>query len=247
MIESSVLSPKPCLVIGLAGTIAAGKSTVGQILVEAGASHCDGDKLVHKLYDPGTPGFDRVVAAFGKDVIGADGYIDRKALGAKVFGKPAEMNRLTTAMGSITEAIKGVIDGWRAELPAEGVGVMEAVNLMEPGYARWCDQVWLIGVDDAVAKERLIETRGMSPEEADQRIGAMIPLERRAPGADWVYKNNGSIEELREAVLAELARIRAAHSAGKLPESNFEPWWQAFVTENRENLKKTGVVLADEV
>ena len=83
---SNQVSP---LVIGLAGTIAAGKSTVGQILVERGAHHCDADKLVHKLYDPGTPGFDRVVEAFGPDVVGADGYVDRKVLGARVFGKPA--------------------------------------------------------------------------------------------------------------------------------------------------------------
>ena len=85
------------LVIGLAGTIAAGKSTVGQLLVERGAHHCDADKLVHRLYDPGTPGFDRVVEAFGTEVVGADGYVDRKILGAKVFGKPEEMNKLTRA------------------------------------------------------------------------------------------------------------------------------------------------------
>ncbi|MBE7520079.1 MAG: dephospho-CoA kinase [Thermoflexaceae bacterium] len=84
-----------CLVIGLTGTIAAGKSTVAALLEECGAIHCDADRLVHRLYDPGTPGFDRVVAEFGEDVVGADGYIDRKALGAKVFGKPAEMAKLT--------------------------------------------------------------------------------------------------------------------------------------------------------
>jgi len=247
MTESSVQSPKSCLVIGLAGTIAAGKSTVGQILVEAGAKHCDGDKLVHRLYDPGTPGFDRVVAAFGKDVIGPDGYIDRKVLGAKVFGKPEEMNKLTAAIGSIAEAIKGVIDEWRNELPPDGLAVMEAVNLMEPGYARWCDQVWLIGVDDEIAKQRLIETRGMSPEEADQRLKSMIPLEKRAPGADWVYKNNGTMDELRAAVLGELERVRALHREGRLPDSKFDSWWLPFIAQNRERIKQSGVLLADEL
>src|SRR5215211_4843937 len=105
--HSAPSTPTGPLVIGLAGTIAAGKSTVGQLLLERGAHHCDADKLVHRLYDPGTPGFDRVVEAFGQEVVGADGYVDRKVLGAKVFGKPDEMNKLTRAMGSITEAIKG--------------------------------------------------------------------------------------------------------------------------------------------
>lgn len=234
------------LVIGLAGTIAAGKSTVGQLLVERGAHHCDADKLVHKLYDPGTPGFDRVVEAFGRDVVGADGYVDRKVLGAKVFGKPEEMNKLTRAMGSITELIKGEIDRWREELGADQICVMEAVNLMEPGYARWCDQTWLIGVDNDIARKRLKETRGMSEEEANQRLASMIPLEIRAPGADWVYRNNGTLDDLRTAVNAELDRLLAVRAAGGKVESKFPAWWADFVAKNRERLARAGATLADE-
>ncbi len=231
------------LVFGLAGTIAAGKSTVGQLLVERGAHHCDADKLVHRLYDPGTPGFDRVVEAFGRDVVGTDGYVDRKILGSKVFGKPAEMNKLTKAMGSITEAIKGEIDRWRAELGSDQICVMEAVNLMEPGYARWCDQTWLIGVDNDIARTRLIETRGMSEEEANQRLASMVPLEIRAPGADWVYKNNGTLDDLRTAVNAELDRVLEVRRAGDSLESKFPAWWAEFLEKNKERLAKTGVTI----
>lgn len=234
------------LVIGLAGTIAAGKSTVGQTLVARGARHCDADKLVHRLYDPGTPGFDRVVAAFGAEVVGPDGFVDRKILGAKVFGKPEEMNKLTTAMGSITEAIHAEIDRWRTELEPDDVAVMEAVNLMEPGYARWCDQTWLIGVDDDVAIVRLKETRAMSEAEAKQRLASMRPFEQRAPGADWSYKNNGSMGELEAAVDAELSRIHALHRAGELPPSVFLPWWKELLEKNKENLKKAGVTIPEE-
>lgn len=235
------------LIIGLAGTIASGKSTVGELLVERGAVHCDGDKLVHRLYDPGTPGYDRVVAAFGPDVVGADGEIDRKKLGEKVFGKREEMNKLTTAMGSITEAFKRLIDGWRRDLGEHDVAVIEAVNLMEPGFARWCDQVWLIGVDDSIARQRLMATRGMSEEEANQRLQSMIPFERRAPGADWIYKNDGTMEDLEEAVDEEFRRITELHQEGRLPHPRFEPWWQEFLKDNRGRLKAAGVQLADEV
>ena len=235
------------LIIGLAGTIAAGKSTVGQILVERGAVHCDGDKLVHTLYDPGTPGFDRVVAAFGEEIVGADGKVDRKLLGARVFGKPDEMNKLTGAIGSIGEAIHGVIARWRSELGPGDVGVMEAVNLMEPGYASWCDQVWLIAVDDDTARTRLIETRGMTVEEADQRLKAMVPVSFRAPGCEWVHYNVGSRDELVASVEAELARVGAAHAGGSLPASVFGPWWAAFIAERRDQLKKAGISLADEI
>ena len=247
MTHSDTSKAKSCLVIGLAGTIAAGKSTVGQLLVARGAVHCDGDKLVHRLYDPGTPGFDRVVAAFGEDVVGEDGYVDRKRLGAKVFGKPEEMNKLTTAMGSITQAFKDQIAGWREELPSDAVAVIEAVNLMEPGYARWCDVTWLIGVDDEIAVERLLTTRGMSEEEARQRLKSMVPFERRAPGADWTYKNNGSAEELEAAVEAEFQRVYAEHQAGTLAPSVFTPWWDELVKERREQMKASGQEMADEV
>lgn len=231
------------LVIGLAGTIAAGKSTVGQLLVERGAHHCDADKLVHRLYDPGTPGFDRVVEAFGPEVVGPDGYVDRKVLGARVFGKPEEMNKLTRAMGSITEAIKGEIDKWRETLGEDEICVMEAVNLMEPGYARWCNQTWLIGVDDDIARQRLIDTRGMSEAEANQRLASMVPLQVRAPGADWVYKNNGTLDDLRAAVNAELDRILAIRQSGSPLTSVFPAWWADFLEKNKERLAKTGVTI----
>ncbi|MCZ2108642.1 MAG: dephospho-CoA kinase [Dehalococcoidia bacterium] len=231
------------LVIGLAGTIAAGKSTVGDMLEARGAVHCDADKLVHRLYDPGTPGFDRVVEAFGRDIVGEDGFIDRKILGAKVFGKPLEMARLTKAIGSITDAVHAEIDKWRETLGPDDIAVMEAVNLMEAGYARWCDQMWLVGVDDAVAVKRLLETRGMSEEEANQRLRSMRPFEQRAPGADWTYMNNGTREELEAAANVELDRIVALKKAGKLKRSVFGPWWADHLEAGKEALIKSGVKL----
>ena len=234
------------LVIGLTGTIAAGKSTVATILVERGATHCDADKLVHRLYDPGTPGFDRVVEAFGRDVVGPDGYVDRKILGAKVFGKPEEMGKLTRAMGSITDAIHAEIDKWRANLGEHDVAVMEAVNLMEPGYARWCDQTWVIRVDDEVARQRMIKTRGMTIEEANQRLASMKPFEEREPGVDWHYANNGTTAELDAAVVAELQRIVALHKADSLPASKFEPWWEDFIAKNRPMARARGEAPAGE-
>jgi dephospho-CoA kinase len=211
------------------------------MLVERGAYHCDADKLVHRLYDPGTPGFERVVEAFGEEIVGPDGFIDRKVLGAKVFGKPMEMAKLTRAIGSITDAVKGEIERWRAELGPNDVAVMEAVNLMEAGYARWCDQMWLVGVSDDIARARLLETRGMSEAEANQRLASMRPFEQRAAGADWSYLNNGTVDDLRAAVNQEFERIFGLHQAGELAPSVFHPWWAAFLEQNKDAIKAAGV------
>ena len=82
-------------VIGLTGGIASGKSTAAQYMRQQGAHHIDADKLGHAAYEPGTQAFGEVVATFGEDVVDADGRIDRKALGAKVFGAGNRLQELT--------------------------------------------------------------------------------------------------------------------------------------------------------
>jgi histone H4 len=55
----------------------------------------DADLLGHRVYEPGSPGHARIAEVFGADVVAADGRIDRKALGTKVFGQPTELRKLT--------------------------------------------------------------------------------------------------------------------------------------------------------
>ena len=77
-------------VIGLTGGIGTGKSAAAQILAELGAEVIDADKVAHEMYAPGTPGWNAVVSAFGSDIVGPEGIIDRKKLGAIVFADPKE-------------------------------------------------------------------------------------------------------------------------------------------------------------
>ena len=212
------------LVIGVTGSIATGKSSVCQILVDLGAVHCNADTLVHRLYDPGTPGFDRVVAEFGQDVVAPDGTIDRRALGAKVFGNREAMGRLTRAMGDISGLIRRTIEEWRETLPEDATAVMEAVNLIEPGYAAWCDQTWLVVVEPETAIRRLIERNAFSEEEARQRLASQRDWRLRAPAADFVIHNDGTLDELKATVQSEFERIRALKRAGSLPPSAYHAW-----------------------
>jgi dephospho-CoA kinase len=212
------------LVIGVTGSIATGKSSVCQALVDLGAVHCNADTLVHTLYAPGTPGFDRVVAEFGTDVIAPDGTIDRKILGSKVFGDREAMGRLTRAMGDISGLIHQTIDGWRATLPDDASAVMEAVNLIEPGYSAWCDQTWLVAAEPETARPRLMARNGFSEEEANQRLSSQRDWRLRAPAADFVLHNDGTLEDMLRAVRAEFERIRALKIAGALPPSVYHAW-----------------------
>ncbi|MDA0770003.1 MAG: dephospho-CoA kinase [SAR202 cluster bacterium Casp-Chloro-G4] len=215
------------LIIGITGSIAAGKSIACEAITALGATHCDADRLVHRLYDPGKPAFDRIVAAFGNEVVGEDGFVDRKVLGSKVFGNPVEMSRLTTAIGDIAKAIKDVVDEWNVSLGAEDVALLEAVNLIEGGYGRWCNQVWLLACEDEVARARLMERNQMSEDDANQRLASQRKWQDREPAADLVLVNDSGIDEFRIKVEGEFTSARDLWLSGKLPPSRYYQWWES--------------------
>lgn len=214
------------LVIGITGSIATGKSSACEIMAGFGAIHSDADRVVHRMYDPGKPAFDRIVGIFGQEIVGDDGYIDRRLLGSKVFGEPEEMRKLTTAIGDIAEAVREVIDDWRQTLGQGDVALMEAVNLIEAGYGRWCDQVWLFASDDDTVRKRLEARNRYTPEEIDQRIASQRSWEDRALASDLVIFNQDSYEELESQVRAEFASARELWNIGQLPASKYHAWWK---------------------
>lgn len=214
------------LIIGVTGSIATGKSTACQLMVDQGAVHCDADRLVHRMYDPGTDAFDRIVAIFGDEIVGEDGYIDRRKLGAKVFGKPEEMNKLTTAIGSIVDAIKAVIDEWNDTLGADDVAVLEAVNLVEAGYGRWCSQVWLFAADEEIVRQRLVARNQYTEDEIDQRMASQRSWEERAPAADLLIFNNDTQEQFESEVRADFSQVRHLWQNGELEPTRYIAWWQ---------------------
>ena len=122
------------IVIGLTGGIASGKSTAARYLESLGAYVIDADRLGHRAYDPGTAAFEQVAETFGRDVVGGDGNIDRKALGARVFGNPDALKQLTDIVWPeirrMAEAeIKDIGEG-----DAGAIVVLEAAVLLEANW-----------------------------------------------------------------------------------------------------------------
>lgn len=206
------------LIIGVTGSIAAGKSHLCRYLVERhDAIHVDADREIHQLYAPGTPGFGRVVAEFGKDIIGADGAIDRRILGARVFGNAARMEALRTAIGDIPAHFRAMLDRWRADMPADSVGVFEAVNLFTNDYMTRCHTAWLVVCEPRTAVERMAAQRGLSREEAEQRLASARPWRDQAPLADHVFHNDGTVEAFEADIEGVFAGTMARHRQGTLP------------------------------
>ena len=200
-------------VIGLTGGIASGKSLVSKQLDELGATVIDADKVGHSAYVNGSEAFDAVVAEFGDDVVGDDGEIDRKALGAKVFGDPAARRRLESivwpAMRTIMDA---QLEALRAEDPS--VVVIEAAVLIEADWLPLVDEVWLVSTSPATAKQRLFERNGLNEEQADARLRAQLGNDIRRSYADVVIDNDCTLEELTTAVGEAWSKLETRTGAG---------------------------------
>ncbi len=197
------------IVIGLTGGIASGKSTISQALSERGATVVDADKVGHDVYRPGTEGWQRVVDAFGREVVAENGEIDRRALGAIVFGDPAQRERL---QGIVWPIMKEMMRRMIAECRERGdaVVVIEAAVLIEASWQDLVDQVWVVTVPEAVAEERLIARNGLTSEQARARIAAQLTNEQRMAQADVTIDNSGSIADAQARVAALWDGLTAA-------------------------------------
>ena len=197
------------VVIGLTGGIASGKSVVSQMLAERGVLIIDADKVGHEAYRRGSGCYEAVVEAFGQDVVGADGEIDRKALGAKVFGDPAQRKRLE---GIVWPWMRETMDKRLAQIRAEGkpVVVLEAAVLIEAGWVPITDQVWVVTVAPEIARQRVMERNGLTSEQASARIDAQLTNAERAKHAQVTIDNSGTLDELKQRVLGEWEKLTGA-------------------------------------
>ena len=195
-------------ILGLTGNIASGKSTVGMLLLELGATaYIDADLVVHELYLPGKPLVAEIAAVFGQGVIGPDGGVDRKTLGQIVFG---DQTRLRQLEAIVLPAVRDALLARLRALPAKGIGVFDAIKLVESGYAPLCDGVWLVTCSEQAQLQRLMTSRGLTETEARQRIAAQGDIEPKRAAASEIIANDGTLDDLRRVVTAAWERFRAA-------------------------------------
>jgi len=182
--------------IGLTGNIACGKSTVGQVLAARGAEYVDADSLVHRLMVAGTPETERIVARFGPAVRAADGSIDRAALGAVVWRDPAALEDLETI---VHPGVRVEIRRRLAESSAAAL-VVDAIKLVESGLHHDLDALWVVTCIPERQLRRLMEARGLSEQQARERIAMQPPQEEKVRHATVVIDNSGSLAETERQV-----------------------------------------------
>jgi dephospho-CoA kinase len=187
------------ITVGLTGGIGSGKGAVAEVLAEFGAAVIDADQIGHQVYAPGTTGWRRVVEAFGSEVVGADGRIDRALLGQRVFADAAQRARLN---GIVHPLIRDALVAKIARERAAGRApiVVEAAVLIEASWQDLVDEVWLVTARRDVVERRLALGRGMGPDVVAARLDAQLSDDERAGHAAVVIDNNGTLAELRARV-----------------------------------------------
>ena len=185
-------------VIGLTGNIATGKSVVRRMLEHLGAYTIDADTLSHRAIAKGAPGYQPVVDVFGKFILDASSEIDRAKLGRLAFNDPDVIKNLEAIVHPLVEQAVDLM----IRRASQRVVVIEAIKLLEGKLAAQCDTIWTTYAPELVQKTRLMEKRGMTEQDAMQRIQSQPLQEEKLAVANVVIQNSGSFENTWKQVVA---------------------------------------------
>jgi dephospho-CoA kinase len=183
-------------VIGLTGGMGSGKSTVSQLLAESGAVIIDADKVGHEAYQPNTKTWQELVATFGRQIVAQDGSIDRKKLGAIVFGSPEQLEQLNRIVHPrMFEMMKERIEQYRQQ--GVKVVVLDAAILFEANWTPLVDKIWVVVASESLVIVRAKARTGLPEEQIRARLSSQMPVEEKVKKASVVIHNDGTFEDLR--------------------------------------------------
>ncbi len=198
---------QPSTILAVTGGIACGKTEAGRRFAEEGFAVLDTDLLAHEVMKKGTPVFERVVENFGKTILSATGEMDRTQLGNLVFADPEARKTLN---GLVHPAVISAAEQWKAEQHSDAVILIPL--LFEVDWTQGWDAIVCVSADEERVFQRL-EKRGLNEDEARKRIAAQMPLSEKEAKADFVIRNNETLNALREETSRVIKCIRSRGNA----------------------------------
>ena len=186
------------MIIGLTGGIASGKSTVVEMIKEAGYKVIDADQLVHDMQAKGGRLYSALLDWLGEEILLPNGELNRSKLGQLIFSNEEMRHRSAEIQGTIIREELATQRDCLAK--KEDVFFMDIPLLIENGYQDWFDQIWLVAVSPEVQRQRLMKRNHLSSKEASMRIASQMSLEEKKPYASLVLDNNASLDDLKEKV-----------------------------------------------
>jgi dephospho-CoA kinase len=204
------------LKLGLTGGIAAGKSTVGEMLVALGAHLIQADAVSHQLMQPGEPVYQEVVRAFGPGILNPDGTVNRARLAEAAFGSPGKPSRIQELNKIVHPAVVRKQEEWMESLgrrDPKAIAVVEAALILEAGAAKQFDRLLVVTCRPEQRVERWATRTKVDLEtarrEVSRRMAAQLPDEEKIRAADYVIDNSGSLDETKAEVSALYPKLRA--------------------------------------
>ena len=189
-------------IIGITGGIASGKSTVTNFLRQKGFQVVDADAVVHQLQKPDGRLFEALVQHFGQKIILENGELNRPLLASLIFSNPEEREWSRITQGKIIREELATLRNQLAQM--ETIFFMDIPLLFEQDYVSWFDETWLVYVDRNIQVERLMKRDQLSKNEAESRLAAQWPLEKKKGLASHVLDNNGNQNQLLNQVVSLL-------------------------------------------
>jgi len=186
--------------VALTGGIGSGKSLVGEILEELGALVIDSDQLAREVIERGSPGYEEVITAFGDSIL-SEGQIDRAKLAAVVFKEKDLRKKLESIIHPL---VREAAEKLARNLPSGAILVNQIPLLVESDGAKRFDYVVTVSADEEIRRERL-RLRGLKDYEITERMAAQVADLDREKIANYILRNDGSIDELTRAVKALMA------------------------------------------
>lgn len=185
-------------VIGIAGGVGSGKSTVLNILRRKyGAVVCMADELGHEVMRPGTEGFDKIRATFGESILSTGGEIDREILARQVYRDPERLRQLG---GIVHPLVLAEIRRRISERAQDRLFILETAILFETGCDRLCDEVWGVITENEIRIRRLMDSRGYTREKAEIIMRNQHSNDTLRALCRRVLVNDGEIGELERQV-----------------------------------------------
>jgi dephospho-CoA kinase len=190
--------------VALAGGIGSGKSAATAYLRGRGYAVVDADEVAREVVRPGRPAFVALVDAFGPAVLDASGAVDRAFLASIVFSDPTARRRVEAITHPrIGEAMAAALEVASGDVAFVALPLYRAEHRALLGL----DEVWALEVSPETALARLTAERAMEPGDARARIAAQVTNEERRRLADRVIDNEGSLEDLHDALEDALAAL----------------------------------------
>jgi dephospho-CoA kinase len=218
--DASCLKWPPLVVAGLTGGIASGKTTVAGFFRDLGATVMNADDEGRAVVEPGEPALAEIVARFGPEYLKADGSLDRRALGDRIFGGREDrlaLNRITH--GRIGERLRGQLRALAKRPPNPPVVVIEAAVLIEAGWQTAVDRTIVVVAQHSVQVARLIAGPRLTAAQAEARVRSQLPLRARLRHAHYRVSGEAPLEETKSRVAEIWRELQSLteRGAGKRP------------------------------